>query len=235
MVSLWIKAGRILWSGAKHCGDAQRVNEFQAAERAWQPQSYLARDLHREGLKQAAIKRGISPEEAKEMALWAEQRILLPSYLLWFQAWGYVWVADVLADPEKFNGKRLADPEEGPDYMSQTPAIVRVDGGDIWVDSFAHGGGPTDRRFHLQTRDQLIELAQGDRWLNGISTEDLEAMMLTAGQSAATPVDAVILSMAAILPARSSPIPGSSVRSSPARNMPSALFGRLSMTRAARR
>lgn len=145
-----------------------------------QPQIDIARGIHRAGLMQRALKRGVSPEEAKEMAEWAERRVLLPTYLLWFQTWGWVRVDDILADPEKFKGKRCADPEEGPDYMSQTPAIVRVDGGDIWIDLFAHGAGPTDRRFYLRSRDQLLELAQGNQWLNGISPEDMEAMMLAA-------------------------------------------------------
>jgi hypothetical protein len=168
------------------------VRELQAAERVkLQPQIDVARGIHREGLKQHAIARGVSAKEADEMVTWAEKRILLPSFLLWFQAWGYVSVADVLADPEKFNGKRLADPEEGPGYVSQTPAIVRVDGGDIRIDSFAHGAGPTDRQFYLRSRDQLIELAQGDRWFNP-APEDMEAMMLTAGQTVAAPIEAVI-------------------------------------------
>ena len=161
--------------------DIETMQRLQIAEyEKLQPQIDIARGIHRAGLMQRALKRGVSPEEAKEMAEWAERRVLLPTYLLWFQTWGWVRVDDILADPEKFKGKRCADPEEGPDYMSQTPAIVRVDGGDIWIDLFAHGAGPTDRRFYLRSRDQLLELAQGNQWLNGISPEDMEAMMLAA-------------------------------------------------------
>jgi len=48
-------------------------------------------------------------------------------------------VADVLADPDRFEGATLADPNEGPDYGHCVAKILRRPDGTPWIDSFAHG------------------------------------------------------------------------------------------------
>jgi hypothetical protein len=48
-------------------------------------------------------------------------------------------VADVLADPERFVGATLADPLEGVDYGRCKAKIMRRGGGEVWINSFAHG------------------------------------------------------------------------------------------------
>ena len=50
-------------------------------------------------------------------------------------------VADVLADPENFHRRVLADPIEGPSYGRSTAMILlRRDNDRPWIKSFAHGG-----------------------------------------------------------------------------------------------
>ena len=50
-------------------------------------------------------------------------------------------VGDVLADPQRFNGKVLADPIEGIAYGRTTALVLlRRDNGMPWIKSFAHGG-----------------------------------------------------------------------------------------------
>jgi hypothetical protein len=48
-------------------------------------------------------------------------------------------VADVLADPERFEGETLADPLEGIEYGTCKARIMRDADGSVWIDSFAHG------------------------------------------------------------------------------------------------
>ena len=50
-------------------------------------------------------------------------------------------VGDVLADPQRFNGKVLADPIEGIAHGRATAMVLlRRDNGAPWIKSFAHGG-----------------------------------------------------------------------------------------------
>ena len=54
---------------------------------------------------------------------------------------GIVSVADVLADPERFHEKTLADPLEGRSYGRGKAKVYRNAFGSIVINSFAHGGG----------------------------------------------------------------------------------------------
>ena len=47
--------------------------------------------------------------------------------------------ADVLADPERFVGATLADPNEGVDYGRCVAKILRRSDGTLFIHSFAHG------------------------------------------------------------------------------------------------
>src|SRR5207344_423356 len=50
-------------------------------------------------------------------------------------------VTDVLEDPERFKGKRLADPNEGVSYGRSTAMVMlRRDNGEPWIESVAHSG-----------------------------------------------------------------------------------------------
>ena len=48
-------------------------------------------------------------------------------------------VADVLADPARFEGATLADPLEGIDYGVCKAKVMRRADGSLWIHSFAHG------------------------------------------------------------------------------------------------
>ena len=61
-------------------------------------------------------------------------------------------VADVLEDPKRFEGKRLADPNEGVNYGRSTAMVMlRRDNGEPWIKSFAHSGVS----YSLQSEDGL--------------------------------------------------------------------------------
>jgi hypothetical protein len=53
---------------------------------------------------------------------------------------GEVEVADILADPDRYNGETLSDPLEGSEYGSGKAKIYSNGGGDVRIHSFAHGG-----------------------------------------------------------------------------------------------
>ena len=48
-------------------------------------------------------------------------------------------VGDVLADPDRFVGATMADPLEGPEYGRCKAKVMRRAGGEVWINSFAHG------------------------------------------------------------------------------------------------
>ena len=50
-----------------------------------------------------------------------------------------ITVAELLADPDRFEGETLADPLEGPDYGRGKAKIMRRPDGTLWINSFAHG------------------------------------------------------------------------------------------------
>jgi putative DNA primase/helicase len=51
-----------------------------------------------------------------------------------------VTVADILTDPAKYHGETLADPVEGRDYGLRKCKLYFNGGGDVRINSFAHGG-----------------------------------------------------------------------------------------------
>ena len=102
---------------------------------------------------------GISKPEATRVV---EQQIagrLLPSVMLDFddEDLGRCTVAEVLADPERFIGAKLADPIEGIDYGRGKAMVLRDDrNGGLRIHSFAHGLG---LNYQLQLDTAAIEAA----------------------------------------------------------------------------
>ena len=70
-----------------------------------------------------------------------EDGVLLPDIVLPFddKALAGCTVGDVLADPERFEGATLADPNEGVEYGRCKAKIFRRQDGTPWINSFAHG------------------------------------------------------------------------------------------------
>jgi hypothetical protein len=68
-------------------------------------------------------------------------------------------VADVLANPDKFLDKTLADPFEGPRYGKGKARIYRRDDGSLLINSFAHGG----IQYELKSAPEPIDAAEIER------------------------------------------------------------------------
>jgi hypothetical protein len=87
------------------------------------------------------ITRGFMRVAAEQMVAKQCDGILLPNIPLPFDdpALKGKTVADVLADPGRFDGETLADPLEGVDYGRCKAKIMRRSDGTPWIHSFAHG------------------------------------------------------------------------------------------------
>lgn len=103
-----------------------------------------------------AKRAGISVEAAAKIVARQCDGVLLPDIALEFddQQLAGATVADVLADPERFEGATLADPLEGITYGAcKAKVMVRSDG-TPWIHSFAHG-----RTIYELKRDARAALA----------------------------------------------------------------------------
>jgi hypothetical protein len=83
-----------------------------------------------------------------------ERKILSGSFVLAFTDKNLkgTTVADVLEDPKRFEGKSLADPNEGVSYgRSTAKVLLRRDNGEPWIKSFAHSG----TSYSLRSEDGL--------------------------------------------------------------------------------
>jgi hypothetical protein len=90
-----------------------------------------------------AKRTGRSIEEANQILESQCRGVLLPDVVLEFvdKELKGATVADVLADPERFDNRALADPIEGPSYgRSAAMVLLRRNDGRPWIKSFAHGG-----------------------------------------------------------------------------------------------
>jgi hypothetical protein len=85
--------------------------------------------------------------------------ILLPDVILPFDdpELAGVTVADVLADPARFEGETLADPVEGVEYGPGKAKIMRRADGTPWIHSFAHGRTVYELRFDFAAAKKALE------------------------------------------------------------------------------
>jgi hypothetical protein len=91
--------------------------------------------------KRLAKRPGMSFESAKRAIARQCVGTLLPGLVLPFddEDLAGATVADVLADPARFEGATLADPLEGTEYGRCKAKIMRRADGSPWIHSFAHG------------------------------------------------------------------------------------------------
>ena len=91
--------------------------------------------------KRLAETHRISMKEAMRTIARQCEGILLPDLVLPFDDPDFAGctVAEVIADPDKFEGATLADPLEGIDYGVCKARVMRRGDGTIWIYSFAHG------------------------------------------------------------------------------------------------
>ena len=86
-------------------------------------------------------KSGMTVAAARQVIERQCEGVLLPDVVLPFdnEELTGCTVADVLADPERFVGATMADPNEGPDYGRCVAKILRRSDGTVFIHSFAHG------------------------------------------------------------------------------------------------
>jgi hypothetical protein len=89
-----------------------------------------------------ARKPGMSMAAARQVIEHQCENILLPDVVLPFDDDDFdgCTVGDVLADPARFIGAVLADPNEGVEYGRTTAKVLRRPDGSVFIKSFAHGG-----------------------------------------------------------------------------------------------
>jgi hypothetical protein len=91
--------------------------------------------------KRLARSKGISAKQAIRTIARQCEGVLFPDLVLPFDDSDFAGctVADVIADPDKFEGATLADPLEGIDYGICKAQVMRRADGTMWIHSFAHG------------------------------------------------------------------------------------------------
>ena len=131
-----------------------------AARRKLKPEADAARETFITTKAEEAIARGVDPMAAREMAeQWINSNILYPGVLIDFvdADLGVVDVAEVLADPERFDKKACGDPMVGRDYGHATGKFYA---NSLVIHSFAHGLGQT---FKLRHEPQQAQPANRNR------------------------------------------------------------------------
>jgi hypothetical protein len=105
--------------------------------------------------------------------------ILLPHVVLPFDdpELAGITVADVLADPTRFEGTTLADPLEGVEYGRCKARVMRRPNGSPWIHSFAHGRTVYELKFDFQAIQAALEEMPRDEcaatWISLVLTADL--------------------------------------------------------------
>lgn len=92
--------------------------------------------------RRLALRTGMDEPRARRTVERQCDGVLLPGVALFFddhELAGKI-VADVLTDPDEFEGETLADPREGVEYGRCKAKIMRRAGGSMWIHSYAHGG-----------------------------------------------------------------------------------------------
>jgi len=89
-----------------------------------------------------ARKPGLSMTAARQVIEHQCEGVVLPDVVLPFDddEFDGCTVGDVLADPDRFIGAVLADPNEGVEYGATCAKILRRPDGSVFINSFAHGG-----------------------------------------------------------------------------------------------
>ena len=131
-----------------------------APDAAKERDAFIARQSTR-----MAERTGMSAEHAAQVIARQCIGILLPDVILPFDdaKLAATSVADVLADPERFEGATLADPLEGVAYGVCTAKIMRRVDGSAWIHSFAHGRTIYELRFDARAITAAIAAAPADQ------------------------------------------------------------------------
>src|SRR5262249_37776325 len=115
---------------------------------------------------------GIATTRARHIASRQSFGVLLPAVELPFDDPDLAGktVADVLANPETYEGETLADPAEGVSYGRCKAKIMRQNNGTLWIHSFAHGRTVYELKHDAAAIQAILNAAvQGDA-TNAIKT-----------------------------------------------------------------
>ena len=169
--------------------EKSRLREALAREETrLAPDSAKAREVFiTQQAARIAERTGLPTEQAAHVAKRQCAGVLLPDVVLPVDDpdLGVVTVADVLAEPARFDGVTLADPLEGPDYGRCKAKIMRRPDGAPWINSFAHGRTSYELRYDARAAGAAIDRASKDRAadafehvaLNGdLTTDELETI-----------------------------------------------------------
>jgi hypothetical protein len=125
------------------------------ASQQLQTESNTAREafIARQTQRLMARRTDLSQDAAKRVIERQCRGVLLPDVELPFsdRELAGVTVADVLADPARFDGCVLADPIEGVEYGRTTAIIMRRRDGTPWIHSFAHGRTTYELKFDARS------------------------------------------------------------------------------------
>lgn len=123
--------------------ELMQLNELKAgSSQRMKPDADRVRTEFIEKRAAELVARGVPPPTAKEAIERQCGGELLSDVVLPFddpELQGCT-VGDVLADPDRFKGRRLADPVEGVGYGRGKAQVLRNKEGRLFIKSFAHGG-----------------------------------------------------------------------------------------------
>ena len=149
-----------------------RAKQALAAKAAKIRASYVANRA-----RQLAERTGITPQAAAQIISRQCEGVLLPSIVLPFDDpnLGRVTVAQVLADPVRYEGETLADPLEGVGYGRCKAAIMLRSDGTPWIHSFAHGRTDYHIRYDAAAVRAALGRTQNANVLNVLLRLDVQA------------------------------------------------------------
>jgi hypothetical protein len=123
------------------------------------PDAARARDAYiSQQSTRLAERTGMSTKSAAQVIVRQCAGILLPDVVLAFddKELAGITVADVLADPARFEGATLADPLEGIEYGACKAKIMRRADGTPWIHSFAHGHTTYELKFNARAAQTAL-------------------------------------------------------------------------------
>ena len=141
---------------------AQLTTMLRAAANQVAPQAAVARAAFiASQAATIATRTGLPEPQARRIAEQQCHGVLLPDIVLPFddEVLRGATVADVLADPARFEGATLADPMEGPDYGRCKAKVMRRADGVVWVHSFAHGRTTYELKHDARSIEVAIQKA----------------------------------------------------------------------------
>ena len=141
---------------ARLCGLKAQQAHCLAEEKAKVRTAFIDRQV-----KVLAQRTGLSAEAATRVLTRQCDGVLVPDLMLPFddEVLAGCTVADVLANPARYEGATLADPLEGIDYGRCVAKIVRRADGSPWIHSFAHGRTIYELKHDVRSVRTAIEQA----------------------------------------------------------------------------